>query len=351
MSRSFQLLPGWFTVSCIAACCLLADLFIFKGPVYKHLMRGREDGRGMAAEVYGLPITRQDLEEAMREHLWKHNESWASLGPEARKQTRWLALENLVNDRILRACRSLSVLEAGSSKAAAKLEAERMQRQFATAAEFPKRLAAQQLTPKSLEARIYDAQLDEAWIAEKIQPRLKDLSEQEVRAWYDAFKETLRIPQAQHAAHIFLSRHDHTKPNREVEIREIQRQLLAKEKTFAQLAEEHSDDERSRALGGDLGWFTRERMPTDFITAVQKLKIGQFSEPVQTQLGWHIIIVLERHASWLPAFAEVKSEITALLTSKRRVEAVKSLLAELRKNSQQHLLYHADVIDQSVPAP
>jgi peptidyl-prolyl cis-trans isomerase C len=236
-------------------------------------------------------------------------------------------------------------------KDAVKRESERMQRQFADAAEFPKRLAAQQLTPKSLEARINDAQLDEAWIEAEIQTRFKVVTPQDLRAWYDEFKETLRIPQAHHAAHIFLTRHDPAKPDRSAEIREIQRQLLAKEKIFAQLAKEHSEDDRSKNLGGDLGWFTQQRMPADFIAAVETLKVGQLSKPVPTQLGWHLIIVLERHASRLPALAEVTPEITALLTSKRRDAALKSLLAELRNRSPQPVVYHAEVIDHAAPAP
>jgi len=350
MSLSSQGFPWRFAVYLIAICYLLSDLYAFKGPLSQLLM---EQGRGVetVAEVYRRPITRLELQEAMREHLWKRNEAWAGLGPEARKQTRWLALENLVNDRLLHASRVMSSPEKAVPKAAVKREAERMQRQFADAAEFPRRLAAQQLTPQSLEARIHEAQLDEAWITVQIQPRLKAITEQDVRVWYDEHKETLRIPQAWHAAHIYLTRHDKTKPDREAEIREIQRLLLAKEKTFAQLAKEHSDDSRSKVLGGDLGWFTQARMPDDFIAAVQKLKVGQLSDPVQTQLGWHIIILLERHASRLPSFEEAKGEIAALLISKQREQAVQSLLSELRERSGQSVVYHAEVIDRAEPAP
>lgn len=333
----------------MAVCYLLADLYAFKGPLHKMCLKSQ--GRGVAAEVDGQPITRQELEAAMREQLWKCNAAWDSLSPEARQQTRSQVLENLVNDRLLRASRSKSSSDTGLSKDAVKRESERMQRQFADAAEFPKRLAAQHLTPKSLEARIKDAQQDEAWIETAIQARFKAVSPQELRAWYAEFKETLRIPQAHHAAHIFLTRHDPAKPDRSAEIREIHRQLLAKEKTFAQLAKEDSEDDRSKNLGGDLGWFTQQRMPSDFIAVVEKIKVGQLSEPVQTQLGWHLIIVLERHASRLPALAEVTPEITALLTTKRREVALKALLAELRERSPQPVVYHAAVIDHAAPAP
>lgn len=351
MPRTFQGFPWRLAVAFITVCYLWADFFAFKGPLYDLLLHRPGQGGGAVAEVGGLPISRLELAQALREHLWRRHETWDSLGPEARQQTRRLALENLVNDRILRSARRLNGLNRDATHSAAKLELERMQRQFADEAEFPRRLAAQQLTPQALQARVREAQLDEAWLSEKIQPRLNDITPQDLRAWYDACKETLRIPQAWHAAHIFLTRHDKTKPDRGAEIREIQRQLLAKEKTFAQLAQEYSEDARGRALGGDLGWFTQERMPADFIAAVQKLRIGRFSAPVQTQLGWHLLIVLEHHASRLPVLAEVKDEITALLISKRREEAVKSLLAELRCQSPPPVSYHAEVIDRAEPAP
>lgn len=305
----------------------------------------------MAAEVDGLPITQQELEAAMREHLWKRNAAWANLSHKARQQTRSQALENLVNDRLLRASRSKRSSATALSKDAVKRESERMQRQFADADEFPKRLAAQHLTPKSLEARINDAQQDEAWIEAELQSRCKSVTPQDLRAWYAESKETLRIPQAHHAAHIFLTRHDPAKPDRSAEIREIQRQLLTKDKTFAQLAKEHSEDDRSKNLGGDLGWFTQQRMPADFIATVEKLKVGQLSEPVQTQLGWHLILLLERHASRLPSLAEAAPEITALLTTKRREAALKNLLTELRERSPQSVVYHAEVIDHAAPEP
>ncbi|MDZ4403581.1 peptidylprolyl isomerase [Prosthecobacter sp.] len=359
MPFSLQGFPWRFAVYFIAACYLLADLYACKGPLHARLMQGRGSspegaGGGYAAEVYGRPLTRLELEEAMREHLWKRSESWAALNAEARKQTRWLVLETLVNDRIVRAFRIMNGLDTVPSAAEARRESEMMQRQFANAAEYPGRLAAQQQTQKSLDTAIRDAQLDEAWITEKIAHRLAEVTEADTRTWYDEFKETLRIPQAHHAAHLFLTRHDKTKPDREVEIREIHRQLITKEKTFAELTALHSDDDGTKKIGGDLGWCTRERLPEDFMAAVERLKIGQFSDPVPTKLGWHLIIVMERREARLPSLEEARDEILALLTSQRREEAVKSLVGELRQRSQQptkFVFYHPQVIDHVEPAP
>ncbi len=95
-------------------------------------------------------------------------------------------------------------------------------------------------------------------------------------------------------------------------------------------------------------------MPADFIAAVEKLKIGQCSEPVPTQLGWHLILLMERRPSRLPTFEEAQSEIAAQLTSGRRQEAVQHLIADLRRRSQQSqpsVFYHAEIIDRAEPAP
>jgi foldase protein PrsA len=45
----------------------------------------------------------------------------------------------------------------------------------------------------------------------------------------------------------------------------------------------------SKKLGGDLGWFAKGAMVPEFEQAVQKLKVGEISQPVKTQFGWHLI--------------------------------------------------------------
>jgi parvulin-like peptidyl-prolyl isomerase len=63
---------------------------------------------------------------------------------------------------------------------------------------------------------------------------------------------------------------------------------------FAQLAKQVSQDEATRDNGGDLGWFPRDIMPPEFESAAFALQPGQVSGVVSTQLGLHIIKVLER---------------------------------------------------------
>lgn len=68
-------------------------------------------------------------------------------------------------------------------------------------------------------------------------------------------------------------------------------QRLNNGEDFATLAEQFSDDAGSAANGGDLGFFGRGQMVPEFEEAAFSLPIGQISEPVRSQFGYHIIKV------------------------------------------------------------
>jgi len=63
---------------------------------------------------------------------------------------------------------------------------------------------------------------------------------------------------------------------------------------FAELAAELSKDTGSGSAGGDLGFVPRGRFVAPFDEAVFTLPIGEVSEPLETQFGWHVIEVLAR---------------------------------------------------------
>ena len=86
-------------------------------------------------------------------------------------------------------------------------------------------------------------------------------------------------------------------PSDHQEVRELALEIKAEiesgERTFAEAARLYSEDGSAEA-GGDLGTFDRNRMVAPFTEAAFSLPVGQISEPVETQFGYHLIEVLEQ---------------------------------------------------------
>jgi len=220
----------------------------------------------------------------------------------------WLAWDALQMTELPK----ITAIAASADPAAVKAELATLKRQFQTPADFQQRLAAQSLTNSALQNRIATALVRQHEI---VKPNQKSVTEKEVCKWFDAHRESLRIPETFHAAHVFLTRHERSKPDREPEIRRIQRQHLDGTLTFREAAAKFSEDDRTKSLAGDLGWFSADRMPADFIAAVKQLQPGETSPPVHTRLGWHLIHLIERRPSHLPTLEEARAEIQAALES------------------------------------
>ncbi len=92
---------------------------------------------------------------------------------------------------------------------------------------------------------------------------------------------------------------------------------------FAKVAKEVSKDPGSE--GGDLGWFTKERMVPEFADAAFKLDPGQVSDPVKSQFGWHIIKLEEKRQKSFPPFDEVKEQIVRYVVQKAQSDMIVKL--------------------------
>ncbi len=92
----------------------------------------------------------------------------------------------------------------------------------------------------------------------------------------------------------------------EVEAEAVLDRLQAGE-DFAAVAEDESLDPGSAAQGGELGCFDRDApLVPEFLAAAFELDGGELSDPVETQFGWHVILVTERR---MPTFEEVEAEL------------------------------------------
>ncbi|MDE2578267.1 MAG: peptidylprolyl isomerase [Hyphomicrobiales bacterium] len=132
-----------------------------------------------------------------------------------------------------------------------------------------------------------------------------------VQKAYDDVKAKQKPETEVHARHILVPT--------EAEAKKAIERIKAGE-DFAKVATEMSKDPGSK--GGDLGWFTKERMVPEFADAAFKLEPGQISAPVKTQFGWHVIKVEEKRQKEFPKLDEVRDQVVRYVGQKAQTDAV-----------------------------
>jgi peptidyl-prolyl cis-trans isomerase C len=140
------------------------------------------------------------------------------------------------------------------------------------------------------------------------------------RKLYDETVKSLTPEQEIHARHILVETED--------EAKKAYARIKGGE-DFAKVAKDLSKDPGSKDDGGDLGFFTKDRMVAPFAEAAFKLEPGQVSEPVKTQFGWHIIKVEEKRTKPVPSYDDMKEQVDTYLGRK----AQQDLVVDLRQKA------------------
>jgi parvulin-like peptidyl-prolyl isomerase len=97
---------------------------------------------------------------------------------------------------------------------------------------------------------------------------------------------------------------------------------------FDELAKKYSEDETTKASGGNLGFFAKGVMVQEFEDAAFTLGKDEVSEPVKSTYGWHIIKVLEKRQI---SFDDSKDKIIKMIKEKKTKDVFDSAIAGLKK--------------------
>jgi peptidyl-prolyl cis-trans isomerase SurA len=107
--------------------------------------------------------------------------------------------------------------------------------------------------------------------------------------------------------------------------------------SFTELAKTYSDDEATKAGGGDLGFVGKGVLVEELDDAVASMETGDVRGPLRTERGWVVLQLVERKAGDMKPFDEVKEQLRKQLYDEQVDKAQQSWLKELRKKA------HVDV--------
>ena len=108
-------------------------------------------------------------------------------------------------------------------------------------------------------------------------------------------------------------------------------QVRAKTADFAELAKKYSED-GSAPNGGDLGWMSPGDLVPEFEQAMNRLQIGEVSNPVKSEFGWHLIQVIDRREGQLTVEKQ-RQFARAAIRERKFDQAYQEWMRELRDNA------------------
>ena len=163
--------------------------------------------------------------------------------------------------------------------------------------------------------------------------KVAETTDVEAQTFYNENTERFMRPEMVRASHILIkteeSDTDEVKAEKKAKATALAAQAKAEGADFAALAMENSACP-SKEQGGDLNFFAKERMVPEFSAAAYSMNVGDISDVVETQFGYHIIKVTDKKAGEQVAFPDVVANIKSFLAQQKKQEIVQSFMQDLR---------------------
>ena len=177
-----------------------------------------------------------------------------------------------------------------------------------------------------------DQLIFEAYLAQIADQQIID---EDIRREYEIYAAKIPTQEEVRVSHILV--------DSESEARNIIK-LVGEGKVFADLAQQYSKGP-SREFGGDLGYFIKGRMVPEFEHVAFALAPNSYSiDPVQTQYGWHVILVKDKRMTPKPSYAEMEP----VIRNKMREALAMDIAIDLVNNAQ---VERFDMAGRPMPAP
>lgn len=172
-------------------------------------------------------------------------------------------------------------------------------------------------------------------LIEKLCEGLNDPTDAEMREHYEANRQSYVQPERASAQHILIrpaSDSDADRATAESRIEGIRKEIETGA-AFADLAAAHSECPSGKQNGGSLGWFGRGMMVPEFDEAVFSMNVGELSDIVETQFGYHLIFKTGEDEGGEASYEESESKIRDLMRHDQRGRCIAAHVAELREKA------------------
>jgi parvulin-like peptidyl-prolyl isomerase len=245
------------------------------------------------------------------------------------------ALDSLIAEKLVEA----EIKEMGLTVTAAEVDEAmadvQKQNNIKDPAQFEQLLAREGYTMKSykefLGKQIARGRLMQMKVAAKVK-----ISEEDLKAAYAQYAKREGGDEEVHARHILVAVDPKATPD-QVEAARKKAEAIAQEARrpgmdFAALAKARSEGP-SKEDGGDLGFFRRGVMVPAFDKAAFSLKVGEVSDPIRTDFGWHVLKVEEKRAVGVTPYEEMKPKLEAQLRQQKTEKFVEQYVQELKKKA------------------
>jgi len=237
---------------------------------------------------------------------------------------------DLAQAQLTRAISETAIQPRALAERLAALETQKRELQEATIPAAPY-LSQVQADEASIKA-YYDANQSEFRVPERVKVEFVVLSgdelaasdpvtEDELKKAYEARASQYRVEEQRRASHILIQAPADSKPAEREAAKKKAEEILAELRKapgqFAELAKKHSQDPGSAAQGGDLGLFGRGMLVKSFEDAAYQAKQGDIVGPVESEFGYHIILVTGIEAGKARPLEEVRKELLADLSKQK----------------------------------
>lgn len=279
--------------------------------------------KDLAAQGKGVEVTKEDVDKKVGEYMKQQDFTKLpkNMEKQLKEQIRKQVVESLIRDQLLLYGAEKEGIKISDSEINEKFETYK--KYFPTEKEFKAQLAAQ-----GQDEATFKETIKRQLILEKLKGKLvkKDLKfpEADMKKHYEANKKSFMTSDEIKGRHILVKKED--------EAKSILAQLQ-KGGDFAALAKKHSIDESNKSAGGDLGWFAQGMMVPEFNDVAFKLKINDYSQPVKTQFGYHIIQVQDKRPAKQKTYEESKQLIAQIMRSEKEQASIQKWLESIRKDS------------------